>query len=197
MNLILSYDTILLTLINNWDLSLFDTSIYYLSETPLLLVLTLPTFFLLFKIKGLKGLYTIAFILSFMPLTDRLISNVVKPSVARLRPCQTSNLKPLLKAKRIKACGKYGFFSNHSSNAMYFSLFFFLLLKKKVLILNFFLTFFVGLSRVYLAKHYPLDVIAGFLWGSLVAFATYKAYIFISKKLKSKSDSATVHSHVL
>jgi undecaprenyl-diphosphatase len=40
----------------------------------------------------------------------------------------------------------------------------------------------VSYSRVYLGKHYPLDIIAGAICGIVVGFILFKVYEYLVKK---------------
>lgn len=109
--------------------------------------------------------------------TDQLSATVIKPFVARARPCnvvpqarfyQDGNWITTDKFALTTYKTSYSFPSSHAANiagmAAFWS-YFYPPLTPVALVA----TFFVGYSRIYLGEHYPSDVLAGFLLGILVA----------------------------
>jgi undecaprenyl-diphosphatase len=69
--------------------------------------------------------------------------------------------------------GSYGFYSGHASNSFAVAVFMIVMVRKlRKIIIPVCLLFacIVSYSRIYLGVHYPLDVIAGALAGSMIAF---------------------------
>ena len=105
-------------------------------------------------------------------------SNLIKDACARMRPCHdpwmvTHGLH-MLEGKG----NRYGFFSAHAANAMGFALCSALCIKQgsgrkttayTVLIVIWVLL--VGISRVFVGKHFLGDVLVGFGVGALVGWA--------------------------
>ena len=92
---------------------------------------------------------------------EALCCNVIlKPAVARLRPCDVDTTVQLL----ISHPGEFSFPSGHSgasfaaASALFFG-------KSPLGIPAFILAALIGFSRLYLYVHYPTDVLAGALIG--------------------------------
>jgi len=126
--------------------------------------------------KGLIAIFACALTVVFC---DQF-GNFVKDSVQRLRPCWDQNmLKGGLRLGEDKG-GLYGFYSAHAANAMGFaicSLLFFKLDTRRryrvyspVIIIW---ALLVGISRVFVGKHFFGDVCAGFLVGAVAAMLMY------------------------
>ncbi len=117
-------------------------------------------------------------------IIDYALCEVIKVTVARLRPFQVHEVQLLISAPR-----GYSFPSNHSSTSFAVATGFFMLSDFKpysyfrwfVLLLAFLIAF----SRVYLFVHYISDIVVGAIIGSLVAFLCVKLY----EKNRSKIDS--------
>ncbi len=104
-------------------------------------------------------------------LTDFICGKVIKKSVGRLRPCalaQETDFKcrQLLPLKTSKS-----FPSNHAANTAAFAAAMIVMCGLKVGWPFVILAFLVGYSRVYVGVHFPLDVVAGWLIGTLFALA--------------------------
>ncbi len=103
-------------------------------------------------------------------ITDQGSYWLFKETFKRLRPCQEQDL---LEQMRFLAayCGQYGFISSHAANTFGFAMLaggifrgVFPRLRTGLLIW----ALVVSFSRIYIGVHYPLDILGGALFGTLV-----------------------------
>ena len=140
--------------------------------------------FLLFK-EYKKNVWLVLLIIIAMVITaDLFASSFMKPLTERLRPCRDVSINGLLHIVENSCRGKYGFISSHASNSFALAVFLWLLLKNKYKWVSLFFgwAFIVSYSRVYLAVHYPGDVLIGALSGLIWAILFYNLYRYISDK---------------
>ncbi len=110
-------------------------------------------------------------IVAAVAVADQLASSVLKPLTHRLRPCHELALQKFIHP--VMECGgQYGFVSSHASTTFALATTFWLLLGKQYprFIWVFLWAPIVSYSRIYVAAHYPLDVLAGAGLGILSAF---------------------------
>lgn len=118
--------------------------------------------------------------------TDQ-VTNLFKDGFQRPRPCRTKDIEGLVRFVAPR-CGKYGFFSGHSSNSMAVAVFVGLLLRpyyKKLIFVLLFWCALVAYSRIYVGVHYPLDIVSGLTFGALAGFMFYKLQAYLRKRFIS------------
>lgn len=111
-------------------------------------------------------------------ITDYSSASIIKPMVARARPCFNPELSDVL--RNLVGCGGFNSFpSSHAANHTGLATFWFLAIQylngRKWWIL-FFWALLIGYAQVYVGKHYPLDIAAGALLGLLVGITTAKIF---------------------
>lgn len=111
-------------------------------------------------------------------LADSISSRFFKPYFARLRPCHDPDLSATLNL--VHGCGgQFGFISSHAANAFALAVFIGVVLPRRyrlAKVLLFIWAAIVSYSRIYLAAHFPSDVLAGTLLGSALAWGCAKLY---------------------
>ena len=112
-------------------------------------------------------------LLATVGLADSITSRLFKPFFARPRPCHDGLLVGLLHLP--DGCGgQFGFLSSHAANSVGLSVFLTMVLPAgRFRPLKWGLAawaLLLSYSRVYLAAHYPFDVLGGALIGALLAW---------------------------
>ena len=102
-------------------------------------------------------------------LADSITSKLFKPFFARLRPCHAPGLAGQLHLP--DGCGgQFGFLSSHAANSFALAVFLLLVLPsprfRGLKITAFVWAGLLSYSRMYLAAHYPSDVLGGALVGA-------------------------------
>ena len=112
-------------------------------------------------------------------------ANLIKHAVHRLRPCAVEQVHLL-----VKCSNTFSFPSNHATN--HFALAIFLsLVFRRVRWLPVVLVFwagFVALSQVYVGLHYPADITAGALLGTIVGYLAFLIFKLIKQRYFASSD---------
>ncbi|WP_406684064.1 phosphatase PAP2 family protein [Seonamhaeicola sp. MEBiC1930] len=186
---ILKYDTELFLYLNNlgsetWDwLWLGITNKFIFGP-----ILGLLLLFLFQKNFSWKGVLILMVIVAIMITFTDQITNVFKRGFERPRPCGESDLIDQMRFIAVR-CGKYGFFSGHSSNSMAVAIFGGLLLKayyKNLIYILILVSLIVAYSRIYLGVHYPADIVCGLTFGAFSGFMFYKLARFLLSKYALK-----------
>lgn len=119
-------------------------------------------------------------------LLEALCCNVIlKPLVARVRPCDVNTAVQLLVARPTD----FSFPSGHAgasfaaASALYFS-------KNRLWIPSLVLAALIAFSRLYLYVHYPSDVLAGTMIGMMTGWFGYILTNYIGRKRHGHSSSA-------
>jgi undecaprenyl-diphosphatase len=112
---------------------------------------------------GKTGLWMVLFLVLCFGISDYTSSSIIKPAVARIRPCNELN-----------AMGTgYSFPSSHAANHFALALFFIVLFYPKwkpVLTLSLLWASAIGFAQIYVGVHFPIDILAGSLLGALVGY---------------------------
>ncbi len=113
---------------------------------------------------------------------DLLSSRVIKPLVARIRPCNDLSLADEL-IRRVPCGSGYSFPSAHATNHFAIALFLIFVFYdrwKPILPIALIWAFIISFSQIYVGVHYPIDTMAGAILGSSIGIATS----FIYKKIQ-------------
>ena len=127
---------------------------------------------------GKKGVIAGILILILVLITDQS-SNVLKVYFHRIRPCNVLPDVHLL----VNCTSSFSMPSSHAVNnfaaAVLFSHFY-----PKYRYVLFIGAFIVASSRIFVGVHYPFDMLAGAIWGMLIASILVYIWKFINNKLK-------------
>jgi len=112
-----------------------------------------------------------------------LLTNIIKLIIQRPRPIHNE-----LWVDSIHALEKYShsfsFFSSHSATTFTMAIFFYLFFHKQKLYGSIAIIWaaVVAYSRIYVAKHYPCDVMGGIIFGIMIGILGYKLFQSFKKK---------------
>ena len=141
-------------------------------------------FIVIFCIKEYKkeGVYIILMVLATFALGDIIASRIIKPTVARVRPCNEVKLADQIIHRVDCGTGK-SFPSNHATNHFGIAVFLICVFYRRwkaILPIGLFWASLVCFAQIYVGVHYPIDILAGAILGTCIAFFTY----YIYKKFK-------------
>jgi undecaprenyl-diphosphatase len=125
------------------------------------------------RIHGRRVVWLLAALALLVAACDQS-SNLVKWIAQRPRPCHEPTLAGLVHMVRWSCGGAYGFVSGHAANSMGPALFLHRLLPRGHPALRVGMAIYVlsiGYSRIYLGRHYPGDVLGGWLLGAALGLA--------------------------
>lgn len=169
MTELLTWDTELFIWLNSLGRESWDGFWLLASETKTWLPLYALLLFLLFReVKGWLFFWAVLMVILNLILTDQGSTWFFKEQFERLRPCHVTELKERMRLVKAGCGGKYGFLSAHAANTFGMALLVGRFTKGRfpwLMPLLFLWAAFVAYSRIYIGVHYPLDVLAGALYG--------------------------------
>lgn len=179
---IIQLDQQLLVYLHSFGSETWDSFWLYITKQlnwwPFFLIIL----FLLYKKLGWKQLGLLIVILAlFFTFTDQM-TNLVKNSVQRLRPLNEPVIEGMVRV--LKNTQSFSFFSGHASNSMGAMVIIFAVLRKyyKYAWVIFFFPLLFAYTRIYLALHYPGDILCGFIFGGLSGLFFFKLFKYLNKR---------------
>ena len=177
-------DSDLLLAINGVHSRFFDFFMPVCTDKLVWIPLYLSLLYVLFRNMSFKtAMFCLVCIALAAGLADVISSKALRFAVMRLRPSNLENeLHELVHIVDGYRGGRYGFPSSHAANT--FSLAVFMVCLYRCRVISFFMVFWALLNcytRLYLGVHYPGDILAGAVLGTLLAMVFGFLFLRISK----------------
>lgn len=177
-------DKSLLIYLNGLGCSSYDSFWLFITKQLNWLPFFLVLLYCLYKKVSLKTIgVIILFLAALITFTDQM-TNLVKYSVARPRPCNTEDIKELIRV--VKCSPTLSFFSGHASNSTATMVFIFMILRRyyKYAFLVFIFPLVFAYSRIYLSLHFPGDILVGYCFGIFSGTLFYTLFRYIENRYR-------------
>lgn len=143
-------------------------------------------FIIIFCIRTYKmrGAYVILALLINFGISDMVSSQVVKKSFQRVRPCNDLEMKEDVQL-RVRCGSGFSFTSSHATNHFALAVFLIAIFYKRwkwVLPLGILWATSISIAQVYVGVHYPGDILAGAILGTLISWFTFNLYCRLTKQ---------------
>ncbi len=173
LNMLNTWDTDLFLILNGAHNSFWDFIMFWASDKFIWIPVYALFLFILWRKYSSKIWIVMLFAALLIFLSDQISVHLFKDVFQRLRPCNNLALEGMVHLVNGKCGGSFGFYSSHASNIFAIAVFVISLLGKKnlwMLLLILIWADLIAYSRIYLGVHYPGDVIAGVVAGSLMGW---------------------------
>lgn len=184
LDFIIQKDKELMLFLNNLGSESWDTFWLYVTSKLTWIPLFLLLLYLVIKSFDKKRILFILIAISLLIAFTDQSSNFFKFTFERLRPCNDLSINDQLRI--LKQSQSFSFFSAHSANSFGVSTFLFLLLRKNYqwIILVFIWPILFAYSRIYIGMHFPTDLLAGMIYGSVSGIIFYRITIKILNRIQ-------------
>ena len=184
-------DTSLFLFLNSdWRNRLFDVVMPFVTHRMPLIV---SPFLILLLIKERKKALAVFAVSFFSLLLSDASSMALKGVVGRIRPCNALENVHLL----VGCTKSFSLPSGHSTNAFAFAVPFLFMTRSRLRYVFVFLAALVGLSRVFVGVHYPLDVASGAVLGSLCAGVVVYLYRWAEGRFRERPYTTVMYVFLL
>ena len=193
---IITWDQNLLVQLNALHSSFFDGFMWLATDEISWIPLFVALLFSIYKTKTREFFFILIAITLTVVVCDQ-VSGIFKDWIARPRPSREPAIMNSVHTINNYRGGRYGFFSSHAANTFGIAVLVSLIMKNKVL--SIILLLWAALesySRIYLGVHYPLDIMTGIVFGSLVGFFIYKLEQKITVRLKFNVDNRASFANI-
>lgn len=186
MHQIIDFDKQLFLDINRQHAEWLDpVMLFFSSYTAWGIIAGLIFLYVLF-VKSKERRWLAACFMFFSVAATNLSNQLIKVIVERPRPIHETAFLDVIHAIE-KFDTSYSFFSAHSSSSFALAIFASLVVRRNWFTVSTVLwALIVGYSRIYVGKHYPMDVVVGILFGSLMAVFSWKLYCYFKKRKTNK-----------
>lgn len=180
---LIGWDKELFLFLNGFYSGFWDVVMFYTSNK--FTWIPLYALFIYWVIKHFKkeAVWIILTVVILVTVSDLISVHGFKNTFMRLRPCHDPELQGLVHILNGKCGGQFGFYSSHASNHFAIAVFLSFLFRVQIRFFTPFILLWAGIisySRIYLGVHFPLDVLAGALAGSMLGLTAY----FLLKKFR-------------
>lgn len=189
MHRIIEFDKELFLEINGWHTEWLDPVMLFFSSYTAWGAIAALIFLYVLYVKSKETRWTTACFLLLAVTSTNLLNLFVKELVERPRPIHETAFTDIIHAIE-KFDTSYSFFSAHSSSSFALAVFASLVVGKRWFTFStVFWAFAVAYSRIYVGKHYPIDVAVGILFGCLMALLWWKLYKYYKKRKTNKNKT--------
>ncbi|MFD1315059.1 phosphatase PAP2 family protein [Namhaeicola litoreus] len=154
---------------------------FWVAATNMLSWIPLFLFFiyLMYRFFGLKKTIALVVIVALLITFSDQFANLIKYSVGRLRPNRDPEINTFIRI--LKNNKSFSFFSAHAGTSMAVTTFVYFTLRKKIKYAGLFFIWplFFAYSRIYIGVHFPLDILAGGIFGVITGILFYKVSLKI------------------
>ena len=193
MEFLLNLDRDVFIFLNSFGNETWDPFWLWITKQINWIPIFLIFFCLIFKHFGWRHALLIIVMISLLILiTDQTTNHLFKYRFERLRPGSDPSLDGLIRA--VHTSKTFSFISGHASNSMAACFFLYTVLKTRVkyIAIMFLWPLVFAYSRIYLGLHYPGDILAGYIWGILMALLVLKLYVILRDKYFPNRESIEV-----
>jgi len=178
LNSLINYDKQLLLFLHSKGSITWDSFWLFITNPTHWIPLFFVIFFLGYNAFGIKKAAFITLFITLSGVTSLLIVNFIKNTIQRIRPVNDTSINSAIRV--LIEPSDFSFVSGHSTVSFTIAFISFWVLKKKYkfMFLIFLFPMLFAYSRIYLAVHFPIDILSGMLLGYLAALIFYKIIWF-------------------